>query len=252
LASLLGGAALNSAASELLRRVNAEGTLSVDELTVEKLKLKNVQAEGLVRDLKVDVSRSEAQWAGGKVRAKIHAAFSPRPKYDITTELEAINYAELPPAAEDAARFGGVASGTVHLTTEGVGREELLQMLTGKGEVRLKNVEFRGWDVNASVADGTARTGISRWTVGEGAFTVRDRSITVSGLKLESGREETIVNGTVSFAREVHLTIESASSGRGEKRAAAVSGAAHVLTISGPLDGLKVSVEKPAVRQPAD
>jgi len=251
LAPLFGGSAPNSAASELLRRVNAEGTLNVDELTVEKLKLKNVQAEGTVRDLKVDVSHSEAQWAGGKVRAKIHAAFSPRPKYDVTTELEAIDLAELPPA-EDAERFSGAASGIVHLTTGGVGREELLQMLTGKGEVRLKNVEFRGWDVNASVADGEARTGTSRWTLGEGAFTLRDRGITIDGLKLESGTEETIVKGTVSFAREVHLTIESASAGRAEKRAAAVSGAAHVLTISGPLDGLKVSVEKPAVRQPAD
>lgn len=252
LAPLLGGAAPNSAASELLRRVNAEGTLNVDELTVEKLKLKNVKAEGTVRDLKVEVSHSEAQWAGGKVRAKIHAAFSPRPKYDITTELEAIDLGKLPPASADAERFSGAASGIVHLATGGVGREELLQMLTGKGEVRLNNVEFRGWDVNASVADGIARAGTSRWAMGEGVFAMRDRSITVDGLKLESGREETIVNGTVSFARELHLTIESASSGRGEKHAAAVSGAAHVLTISGPLDGLKVSVEKPAVRQPAD
>lgn len=186
------------------------------------------------------------------MRAKIHAAFSPRPKYDVSTELEGIDLAELPSAAGDSERFSGAASGTVHLTTGGVGREELLQMLAGKGEVRLKNVEFRGWDVNASVADGTARTGTSRWSVGEGAFTVRDQSIALDGLKLESGREDTIVNGTVSFAREAHLTIESANSGRGEKRAAALSGAAHVLTISGPLGGLKVSVEKPAVRQPAD
>jgi hypothetical protein len=250
LASLRGGAAPNLNASELLRRVNAEGTLSLDELTVEKLRLKNVQVEGTVRDLKVEVSRSEAQWAGGKVRAKIHAAFSPRPKYDVTTELEGVDLAELPSAAGEAERFSGAASGTVHLTTGGVGREELLQVLAGNGEVRLKNVEFRGWDVNASVADGTARTGTSRWSAGEGAFTVRDRRITLDGLKLESGREDTIVNGTISFAREAHLTIESAS--LGEKRAAALSGAAHVLKISGPLDGLKVSVEKPAVRQPAD
>ena len=252
LASLLGGSPQNSAASELLRRVSAEGTLNVDELTVEKLKLKNVQAEGMVRELKVDVSRSEAQWAGGKVRAKIRAAFSPRPKYDITTELDAINLAELPPTAAGAERFSGVASGTVHLTTAGVGREELLQMLAGKGEVRLKNMEFRGWDLNASVAEGAPRAGTSRWTAGEGAFALRERSIIVNGLKLDSGREEAIVNGTVSFAREAHLTVESANSGRGEKRAAAVSGVPHVLTISGPLDGLKVAVEKPAARQPAD
>jgi AsmA-like protein len=252
LTSLLGGAAPNTAASELLRRVKAEGAVSVDELTVEKLKLKNVHAECIMHDLKVDVSQFEAQWAGGKVLAEIHASFSPRPKYDVTTELDAINLAELPPAAGDTGRFNGVASGSVHLTTGGVGREELLRQLAGSGKVQLKNVEFRGWDVNASVADGTARTGTSRWTAGEGAFTLLDRIITVDGLKLESGGEENIVNGTLSFAREAHLTIESATSGKAEKRAAAVSGAAHVLKISGSLDGLKVSVEKAAVRQPAD
>lgn len=252
LASLLGGAAPNSAASELLRRVNAEGTLIVDELTVEKLKLKNVHAEGMVRDLKVDVRHSEAQWAGGKVQARIHASFSPRPKYDVTSELEAIHLEELPAAMMDAERFRGVASGTVQLATGGVGREELLQMLTGSGEVQLKNVEFRGWDVNASVADGAARTGTSRWTEGEGAFTLHNRSFTVDGLKLESGREETIMNGTISFAREAQFTIESASLGKGDKRTATASGAAHVLKISGTLDGLKVSDEKAAVRQPAD
>jgi autotransporter translocation and assembly factor TamB len=133
-----------------------------------------------------------------------------------------------------------------------VGREELLQRLTGKGDVHLKNVEFRGWDVNASVADGAPRTGTSLWTAGKGRFTLHDRSITVAGLRLDSGEEETIVNGTVSFAQDADLTIETASAGKPEKRVAAVVGAAHVLKITGPLDGPRVSVTVPAVRQPAD
>jgi len=50
-----------------------------------------------------------------------------------------------------------LASGTIRLKTAGVGREELLQKLTGAGEVHLTNLELRGWDVNASVADGIIR-----------------------------------------------------------------------------------------------
>jgi hypothetical protein len=252
LPSLLGGMSESPAASELLRRVSAEGQLRVDELTVERLKLEEVRAAGAVHDLKLDVSDSEAQWAGGKVHARVRAAFSPRPKYDVTADMEGVNLAQLPPTLRVAQRFGGVASGTVHLTTEGVGREELLQRLTGKGDVHLKNVEFRGWDVNASVADGAPRTGVSLWTAGKGIFTLRDRSIAVDALRLDSGEEETIVNGTVSFARDADLTIETASARKPEKRVAAVVGAAHVLKITGPLDGPRVSVTIPAVRQPAD
>jgi hypothetical protein len=252
LPSLLGGTAQGPAASELLRRVSAEGELRVDELTVERLKLEEVRAAGAVHDLKLDVSDSEAQWAGGKVHARVRAAFSPQPKYDVTIDMEGMNLAQLPPTVRVAQRFGGVASGTVHLMTEGVGREELLKNLTGKGDVHLKNVEFRGWDVNASVADGAPRTGTSLWTAGKGRFTLHDRSITVDGLRLDSGEEETIVNGTVSFAQDADLTIETASAGKPEKRVAAVVGAAHVLKITGPLDGPRVSVTVPAVRQPAD
>jgi hypothetical protein len=249
LPSLLGGTSETPAASELLRRVNAEGELRVDEVTVERLQLEKVRAIGAVHDLKLEVSDATAQWAGGKVHAKVRAAFSPLPKYDVTAEMEGVTLEQLPPAVRVAQRFGGVAAGTVHLTTEGVGREELLRKLTGKGDVHLKNVEFRGWDVSASVADGEPRLGASRWAAGEGVFTLRDRSVAVHGLRLDSGKEETLVNGTVSFSRDADLTVETANA---EKRVAMITGAQHVLKITGPLDGPRVSVASPSVRQPAD
>ena len=105
---------------------------------------------------------------------------------------------------------------TLHLTTQGVGREELLQHLAGRGDIRVRNVEFRGWDVSASVADGEPRTGQSRWAAGEGAFTLRDRGIVLAGLRLESGRELTFVKGTVSFGRDADLTVQTSTDGRRE------------------------------------
>ena len=252
LPSLLGGTAPNTPASELLRRVNAQGELDILELTLEKMKLAQVHAKGSLHDLQLDVNEAEASWAGGKVRAKFSAKFLPRPSYDFTFQLERVNLAQLPGAGRLAERVGGVASGTLQLKAEGVGREELLGKLSGQGDLQLSKVEFRGWDVNASVADGAARFGNSRWPTGEASFRLRDRSILVDELRLDGAKESTRVNGTVSFGRDADLAVETANTPRSKNRPAGDSAKARILKISGPLDGPKVSVEKVYTQRPAD
>jgi hypothetical protein len=251
LPSLLGGApaAPNEHASELVRRIDADGELRVDEFTMEKLKFQQVRAAGSLDDLHLDLREADAQWAGGKVHARLSAKFLPRPSYEVTADLDQINLAQLPAPPRSADRFAGTASGTLHFTTQGVGRDELIARLTGRGDVRMRNIEFRGWDVNASVAEGEPRTGESRWAAGEGTFTLRDRGVVLAGLRLESGREATLVKGTVSFGRDADLTIQTTSDGRREIRAIDPG---HILKISGPLDIPRVSVENTAAHQPAD
>jgi AsmA family len=251
LPSLLGGTpqAPNEHASELVRRIDADGELRVDEFTMEKLRFQQVRAQATLDDLHLDVREADAQWAGGKVHARLSAKFRPRPTYEVTADLDQVNLAQLPAPARATERFAGTASGTVHFTTQGVGRDELLARLSGRGDVRMRNIEFRGWDVNASVAEGEPRTGESRWTSGEGTFTLRDRGIILAGLRLESGRDATLVKGTVSFGRDADLTIQSTSDGRREIRTV---GPEHILKISGPLDIPRVSVENTAAHQPAD
>ena len=252
LPSLLGGAAPSAPASELVRRVNAEGELDVAQLTIEKLKLEKVHAKGSLQNLQLDVKDASAEWAGGTVRAKIDAKFLPRPVYEISAVLDRVNLAQLPGTGRVAERLAGAASGSLQLKTAGVGREELLAKLTGRGDIHFSKVEFRGWDVNASVADGAAHTGTSRWSTGEGAFSLKDRSIVLEELRLDGGKEWTLVNGTLSFARDADLAIETASTLKSRDRKTVDSGLGHVLKILGPLDGPKVSVEKLSARQPAD
>jgi hypothetical protein len=257
LPSLLGGSSSSSpspAASELVRQMNADGEINISELTVERLKLANVHAEGALHELQLDVREADAQWAGGAVHAQIHAKFAPLPKYDVTAKLDQVNLAQIPAPDRFTERLAGLASGTVHVETEGVGRDELLQKLAGGGEVKFRNVEFRGWDVSASVADGAPHTGTSRWTTGAGTFTMRKRGVVVEALTLESGVDRTSLQGTVSFARDADLTIETLTAGKrhGRTIGVGVNGAGHVLKISGPLDGPRVSVEKVAAREPAD
>ncbi len=249
LPSLLGGATPSPVASELVRRIDADGELRIDEFTMEKLKLEQVKVTGALHDLHLEVRDAVAQWAGGTVHAKVNARFLPRPAYDVTADLDRLNLAQLPAPPRVTERFAGTASGTLHLTTQGVGREELLENLAGRGDLRMRNVEFRGWDVSASVADGEPRTGRSRWAAGEGAFTLRDRGIVLAGLRLEAGHEVTFVKGTVSFGHDADLTLQTTTDGKRESR---TPEAGHVLKISGPLDVPRVSVERALSRQPAD
>ena len=235
-----------------MRRVNAEGELDVLQLTIEKLKLDRVHAKGALHDLHLDVTDADAEWAGGKVRAKIDAKFLPRPTYDVRAQLDRVNLGQLPGTGQVAERLAGVATGTLRLKTEGVGRDELLGKLTGRGEVHLSQVEFRGWDVNASVADGAAHTGVSHWATGDSSFHLKDRSIVLDELKLDGGNEWTLVNGTLSFGQDADLVVETASARKAKNHSTIDFGTGHVLKISGPLDGPKISVEKASARQPAD
>jgi hypothetical protein len=249
LGSVLGEVTPATPASELVRRIDAEGELHITRLTIEKLRLENVLAKGSLRNLKLEVPEAEAEWAGGKVLAKIDANFLPRPRYEITAELDRVNLAKLPVAGRMAEHVSGAASGDLELKTSGVGREELLQNLNGRGVVHLKKVELRGWDVPASVADGAARAGNSQWPAGECAFLVRDRNIVLQWLQLNAGREQTSVEGTLSFGSDADLSVSTHAVEKSKVQPEKVSGREHVLKISGPLDGPRISLEKTAEPQ---
>jgi hypothetical protein len=236
-------------ASELVRRLNVVGNVQVDEFTIEKLKLQQLHLQGSLQDLQLNVADGRAQWAGGAVRATMLAKFLPRPAYDVHAQLEGVNLTQLPIDPSMADRLGGLASGNIHFKTSGVGREELLQKLTGTGKVRLDNLEFRGWDVNASVADGEAHPGVSHWPSGAGTFTVRDHNVFLEDVRLDGGAQFTLIDGAVSFDREADLAVETSA---GKRAVRNTSGPGQVLKIVGPLDGPRVTREKSAPRQPAD
>lgn len=244
--SMLGGSpAPAGAASDLLRSVNAEGTLRVDEVTLEKVTLRNVHAATQVQNLRLQISDADASWAGGDVRGSLSAVFLPRPSYEFAGQLDRVNLSQIPGSLSE--RIGGVVVGRLHLTASGVGRDELLQTLAGDGELALKNAEFRGWDLAASLADGAAHSGTSQWPAGKCSFELADHAVIVHELRLDSGKDLTSVSGRVSFGRNARLALETSVSGKRVR----VAGS-RILKISGSLNAPRVSIENVAARAPAD
>jgi uncharacterized protein involved in outer membrane biogenesis len=249
LPSLINAADRSTPASELLRRLNVSGDFQVDELTIEKLKLQQVHLLAALHDLQLRITDGRAQWAGGKVRANMLANFLPQPLYEVHADVEGVNLSQLPIDSSAADRVNGSASVKLHLKTTGVGRDELLQKLTAGGEVHFSNLEFRGWDLNATVADGEAHPGISRWPTGEGTFAVRDRKVILNDLRLDGPMQTTFVNGSVTFGRDANLGVENTAGKVGARNS---EEPARILKIVGPLEEPRLSREKIAPREPAD
>lgn len=249
LSSLLGTSQPSVSASELLRRASARGVLRADEFDLEKFRFRQLRAEGDLQNLHLTLRQADAQWAGGTLQAKMIAEFSPQPKYEIAAQFDRVNLAQIPLAGKIAERVAGTASGAIQLKTGGVGREVLLQKLNGDGKFQLHRIEFRGWDVAASLTTGSPRSGASRWTSGDGAFHIAGESFELDALRLSAPREEVLLRGSVSFQREADLTLRAVDQTQRRSRLAA---ARHVLSIAGPLDAPKVSLLARVAQQPGD
>src|SRR5271157_416034 len=246
LTSLLGKNDTGAKPSELLRRISAEGELSADSVTIEKVKLGKVRANLAFHDLHLEVSGAEAQWAGGVVQGGMLAAFSASPSYKVAAGFDGVNLALVPWVRHWTERWAGTAKGTLELTTKGVGREELLRGLEGHGELKLKGVEFRGWDVAASMEAGAPRLGVSRWNSGEGEIQVKDRAVNFDGIRLEGLKGPMEFAGTLSFGQEVKITIAQADL---QEHKAKGNPAARSFQMSGTPDALRIHIEPAAVAQ---
>ena len=234
-------------ASEFLRNINAEGDLSLDEFNLEKLKFKQLRAHATLRDLHLQLQDSQAQWAGGTLRGNLAAVFDPKPVYELNLQGAGINLAQVSLGGKIADRVSGTLGGTLSIKTEGVGRDALLEKLTGAGRIQLRKIEFRGWDVQSSMAAGAPHPGASKWTDGEGVYHISGRSLEVNHLLLRAPQEEVSLKGSVSFGREADLTLGSAPTGKLKSPRPE-----RVMQISGPLDGPKVAIQTVPAQQPGD
>ncbi|MBZ5529060.1 MAG: AsmA family protein [Acidobacteriia bacterium] len=233
-----GEAGAGSGATELLRRIRAEGEIRVDELTVEKQKLTGVQARAALVDLRLALSDASAGYAGGRVRGGAQASFLPRPRYVFDLQLDGVRLGDLLAAGKPvraAQDFPeGIAAGPIHLETEGVGREELLRNLEGRGRVSLRNVSLRGWDGGAAGLPPADRLLLStRWPAGEAQFTLGQGAIEIGELRLQAGRQKIGINGRVDFSRSANLSLGvPPAKGPGLRK---------LLRIAGPLEAPRLS-----------
>jgi len=243
-----GGAPAPEPPSVVLQRIRASGSLRVDELTIERIRLQQFRAQAKLDALKLGLQEVQAQWCGGEVKGAVEAAFSAKPRYQMSASFERVAIAQTPWLVQLSSRLAGLASGNFQLHAAGIGHDALLGSLEGKGEIRLSNVELRGWDLAGTLALGEWKTGTSRWAAGDGTFHLSDGGFDLNGLRLTSTSGDFLLKGSVSFSENTDLTAESRVAGRNARPQNTI----RFMQISGPLAEPKVSLQKATAQQPGD
>jgi len=125
--------------------------------------------------------------------------------------------------------------------------DEVLIDVRGAGVGNWDNiVRCGGWDVGASMDSGTLRTGTSRWTAGEGEFTIANRAVTFDSLTLENSHVKTRLDGAIDFSQQLQLTFAPAPA---EKRAAKSAAAPRLFQLRGPMEKPVAAVQLTPVAQ---
>jgi hypothetical protein len=220
----------------------------VDEVTIEKIKMKQFRAQARLDALNLTLQNAQAQWSGGEVKGIVEAAFSAKPRYEIAAGFDHVAISQMPWLSRLSDHLAGTAAGSLQLRAGGIGRDALLGSLAGKGEIRLVNVELRGWDLAGTMALGEWVPGNSHWTAGAGTFHLSDGGFDLNTLRLTAPSAEFLLKGSVSFSEVTDLTAESHATGR----SARTENTVRFMQISGTLAEPKVSLEKTAVQQPGD
>ena len=138
-------------------------------------------------------------------------------------------------------RFAGVASGELQLVARGVGRENLLVSLEGRGTLVTRGAEMRGLDLRASYLGGRRVQGVSRFATAEAQFSLAARRIRVERLRLADHEDDFEAAGELDFSRSLDLRLRLLGAKNGVRPRAQNK----TIRITGALDAPEVAPLEP-------
>jgi hypothetical protein len=200
-----GGASEQAPAIPILAR----GRLRVGEFDLAPLRVVQLDAYVEVAGKTIQVHRAKGGFAGGAIEGELTAALGAEPTYDAQMRFDRVDLATL---AQDvpslAGKFDGAASCDLSLRAGGIGRDALLDSLTGHGSLSARNLQIRGFHLGSLREDPSA-AGDERFGEGRAEFRVENRNIRAAPVKLTRPAGDSLVaNGSVDFQGALDFRIE--------------------------------------------
>lgn len=202
-----------------LQNLQASGQITVEDLVVEPLQLHKMKASVDLESRTLRLYDVQSEFQAGKLSGVFEAKLGPQPEYRADANFDRANLALLAaPTARLKDHVGGMASGEIHLTARGIGRETLVKSLEGRGAATIHNALFRGIDLKAALAQDLFRPGTTQSPSAETAFTISGGKIEVRQLRLDSGGNTVEAEGTIQFSHAWDLRIRSLGSLKDKRR----------------------------------
>jgi hypothetical protein len=239
-------AATNRSSSEfdaVLSSLQVRGRLRVDEVVFSPLSLPGFRAEAEIKGRNIILRNVQAEFYGGRVKGTLDAQLSAEPVYHFQAQFERVNLSSLADATATLKdRFSGLASGELECVARGVGRENLLRSLRGRGTLQVRSAEMRGLDLRATYLQDAIRPGTSQFAAADVRFSLAAGNVQVETLRLSDRGDDFEAEGSVDFSRTLDFRIRLLARPEGKRPRDTLS---RTIRITGPLDAPRIARLEP-------
>jgi len=192
--------------------LRARGQVRVGEFILAPLRVEQLDADFDVDGKTIAVHRAKGSFAGGSVDGQLTAALGAVPDYDARVRFDRVDFATL--AADVPSiqgKFDGAASGELVLHASGIGRDALLDSLTGQGSIAARNIQIRGFNLGVLRADQSAIDD-EHFTAAQAEFRIADRNVRAAPVRLTKPGENLLAAGSVDFQGTLDFRVDVSTS----------------------------------------
>ncbi|MBZ5660837.1 MAG: AsmA family protein [Acidobacteriia bacterium] len=233
-------------------RLAAQGRLRIAELDLTPMRFDQFDAAVELDGRALKIRNAKADFFGGKVSGTLDANLLADPSYDFQGRFDRVNLAQLARAVPPlTSRVAGTSSGTLSLSTHGIGREALIASMEGKGTLDARNVQISGLDFTAAppgAAPANAQESPSTsFSSVAGNFRILSRGIALSDFVLVRAQVRLQAAGRIDFSHELDIRI-SPSIPNNQTSLQPVSAAPPGFLLSGTIENPKLALASPATK----
>jgi hypothetical protein len=200
-----GAGAVDAVTSVPLR---ARGRLRAGEFILAPLRIEQLDADVELAGKTIEVHHAKGSFGGGSIEGQLTAALGSAPTYDASLRFDRVDFATV---AQDVpslqGKLDGAAAGELALHAAGIGRDALLDSLTGQGSIAARNLQIRGFNLAALRADQSAIDD-EHFAAAQAEFRIEDRSVHATAVRLIRPGENLLAAGSVDFQGTLDFRID--------------------------------------------
>jgi hypothetical protein len=206
--------ARNAAAgrANALKTLQAHGRLRVAELRFAPLQVEQIDAAATIDGPSLSLRQGRANLLGGQFSGNFEARLSAEPAYSLEGQFARLDLRDIAQTVSLPGRVHGRASGELQLSARGSDRAAIAASLQGEGLLRAREAslgQFELTPASTTVVFGPSPGIESRPFALTASFQVGAGRLRLERFLLVRPGEQTEVSGTVDFARQLDLRVQS-------------------------------------------
>jgi hypothetical protein len=250
LARLTGSdAAADPLGDPVVTRLVAGGRLRAGVIDVSPLHIEKLDGQAELAGRSIQIRSAQADFFGGNISGSLDADLQPSPSYKFQGRFDRVDLSLLGRSiASLSGRMGGIASATLTLSAQGIGRQDLIDSMEGQGTLNGRNVLLRGIDLSPAIPGSGPSELPEMFASIQGAYRVQNKSIDLVDFVLDNSRGRLEADGRVDFSHTLNIRIRPSIF---QAAAAPASASPQNFLLGGTIESPNLVLASSALKPPA-